>query len=137
MDLLRKSGFDFDRHKAKGIPHQLLAEYFTTSGICYNPNLNWITFHGGVDFGYILKVVTGTELPKDHLQFFELMTSIFCNYFDIKEMKRDIDHLSGGLSKVAKELCIDRIGTMHQAGSDSLVTSKVFFKLKNLFSKWW
>jgi len=35
------------------------------------------------------------------------------NYFDIKEIKRDIDHLYGGLNKVAKELAIDRIGTTH------------------------
>lgn len=61
----------------------------------------------------------------------------FYNFYDIKEIKRDIDYLTGGLSKIAKELDIDRIGTMHQAGSDSLVTSRVFFKLKELFKKWW
>jgi CCR4-NOT transcription complex subunit 7/8 len=59
MDLLRRSGFDFEKHKVKGIPHQVLAEYFTTSGICYNPDLHWVTFHGGVDFGYILRVIMG------------------------------------------------------------------------------
>jgi hypothetical protein len=32
---------------------------------------------------------------------------------------------------------VERIGTMHQAGSDSLMTSSVFFKLKDLFKKWW
>lgn len=65
------------------------------------------------------------------------MNTYFCNYFDIKEIKRDIDYLTGGLSKIAKELDIDRIGTMHQAGSDSFVTCRVFFKLKDLFKKWW
>lgn len=65
------------------------------------------------------------------------MNIYFCNYFDIKEIKRDIDYLTGGLSKIAKELDIDRIGTMHQAGSDSFVTCRVFFKLKDLFRKWW
>ena len=65
MDLLKRSGFDFDKHKKKGIPHQLLGEYLITSGICLNPEVHWITFHGGVDFGYILKVVMGTEIPND------------------------------------------------------------------------
>ena len=65
------------------------------------------------------------------------MNSYFSNYFDIKEIKRDIDFLTGGLSKVAKELDVDRIGTMHQAGSDSLVTCGVFFKLKDLIKKWY
>lgn len=65
------------------------------------------------------------------------MNIFFNNYYDIKEIKRDIEYLTGGLSKVAKELDVERIGTMHQAGSDSLVTCGVYFKLKDLIKKWW
>ena len=61
----------------------------------------------------------------------------FCNIFDCKEIKREIDYLSGGLSKLAKELDVDRIGTMHQAGSDAFVTSGVFFKLRSKLKKLW
>lgn len=113
MDLLKRSGFDFDKHKTKGIPHEKFAEYLITSGVFLNPEVHWITFHGGVDFGYLLKVVLGTELPNDETNFFELMNIYFCNFYDIKEIKRDIDYLNGGLSKIAKELDIERIGTMH------------------------
>lgn len=56
----------------------------------------------------------------------------FNNFYDIKEMKRDVSFLAGGLSKVAKELDVYRVGTMHQAGSDSIVTSGVFFTLQKL-----
>ena len=52
------------------------------------------------------------------------------NYYDCKEVKRELD-LSGGLKTVAKELDVDRIGTMHQAGSDAYVTSGVYFKLRS------
>ena len=45
--------------------------------------------------------------------------------------------MSGGLGKVAKELDVDRIGTMHQAGSDAFVTAGVFFKLKAKLRKIW
>lgn len=113
MDLLRRSGFDFEKHKSRGIPHQLFGEYLITSGICLNPEVHWITFHGGVDFGYMLRLVMGSDLPNEESAFFDMMNVHFCNYFDIKEIKRDIDYLTGGLSKVAKELDIDRIGTMH------------------------
>ena len=43
----------------------------------------------------------------------------------------------GGLNKIAKELNIERKGEVHQAGSDSLVTNEVFFKLieNNTISK--
>jgi CCR4-NOT transcription complex subunit 7/8 len=70
MDLLKRSGFDFEKHKAKGIPHGLFGEYLITSGLCLNPEVHWITFHGGVDFGYILKVLIGTDLPNDEQSFF-------------------------------------------------------------------
>ncbi len=113
MDLLKRSGFDFDKHKSKGIPPQILGEYLMTSGICFNPSLHWITFHGGVDFGYMLKAIMGSDMPNEEASFFELMNQTFCNFYDIKEMKRDIDFLTGGLSKIAKELDIERVGTMH------------------------
>jgi CCR4-NOT transcription complex subunit 7/8 len=59
MELLQRSGLDFERHRTAGIPHALLGEYLTTSGLCLNPNVRWLTFHGGVDFAYILKCLTG------------------------------------------------------------------------------
>lgn len=79
----------------------------------------------------------GTALPirqDDYLQHLKLY---FGNFYDCKEIKREIDYLSGGLSKVAKELDVERIGTMHQAGSDSYVTAAVYFKLKQKLKKLW
>jgi hypothetical protein len=58
------------------------------------------------------------------------------NYYDCKEIKREID-VSGGLVKLAKELDVERIGTMHQAGSDAYVTCKVFFRLRSKLKQLW
>jgi len=88
-----------------------------------NNDIRWITFNGGVDFGYLLKLLSGSNLPEDEISFSDQMKLYFCNYYDIKEMKREIEFLNGGLSKVANEMDIDRIGISHQAGSDSFVTS--------------
>jgi hypothetical protein len=41
--------------------------------------------------------------------------------------------LEGGLSRVAEGLGLQRVGQSHQAGSDSLLTSNLFFKLKQLY----
>ena len=51
--------FNFDKHKTDGIPQALFAEYLITSGLVMNKKNHWITFHGGVDFGYILKQLMG------------------------------------------------------------------------------
>jgi len=48
-----------------------------------------------------------------------------------------MDDIQGGLAKVAKELEVDRIGTLHQAGSDAQVTIGVFFKLRNKLKQLW
>ena len=65
--------------------------------------------------------------------FLKALDTYFVNYYDCKEVKRELD-LSGGqvkgLKMVAKELDVDRIGTMHQAGSDAFVTCGVYMKLR-------
>ena len=64
MELLKESGLDFARHKSEGIPHTLFADYLSTSGLVLNPDNHWITFQGGVDFGYILKYLASSKLPN-------------------------------------------------------------------------
>lgn len=66
-----------------------------------------------------------------------MLKNYFGNFYDCKEIKRELDYLNGGLVKVAKELDVDRIGTLHQAGSDAFVTSGVFFKLRSKIKKSW
>lgn len=39
------------------------------------------------------------------------------------------ENMHGGLSSLAETLQIERIGPMHQAGSDSLLTAQAFFGL--------
>jgi CCR4-NOT transcription complex subunit 7/8 len=53
---LKRSGIDFEKHRSHGIPAMMFGEYISTSGLLYNPETHWITFHGGVDFGYFMKL---------------------------------------------------------------------------------
>ena len=57
------------------------------------------------------------------------MKIYFPNAYDIKYLIKENEIYKGGLNKIAKELNIERHGEVHQAGSDSLVTSQVFLKL--------
>uniref|UniRef100_A0AC35FEF0 Poly(A)-specific ribonuclease n=1 Tax=Panagrolaimus sp. PS1159 TaxID=55785 RepID=A0AC35FEF0_9BILA len=41
--------------------------------------------------------------------------------------------LRGGLQDIANQLCVERIGVQHQAGSDSLLTAQTFFTLRDKF----
>ena len=50
-----------------------------------NPNIHWITFHGSVDSGYLLKAVLGTNtIPANEKIFFDMMRAYFVNFYDVK-----------------------------------------------------
>ena len=112
MQLLRESGFDFEKHKTDGIPHKIFAEHLISSGLVLNSRNHWITFHGSVDFGYLIRILLGHNLPNTQEEFLSLLDIYFHNYYDSKEIKRELD-IPGGLVKLAKELDVERIGTMH------------------------
>lgn len=133
IDLLAKSGIDFKEHDARGIEIEEFGELLTTSNIVLNDDIKWISFHSGYDYGYLLKVLTCTALPKEESEFFELLRMYFPVIYDIKYLMKSCENLKGGLQKVAEKLQVERIGREHQAGSDSLLTAATFFKMRSLF----
>ncbi|KAE9459094.1 hypothetical protein C3L33_09003, partial [Rhododendron williamsianum] len=65
--------------------------------------------------------------------FFDLISTYFSIVYDIKHLMKHCNSLQGGLNKLAELLEVERIGTCHQAGSDSLLTSCTFKKLRDNF----
>lgn len=133
IDLLKEAGIDFQRHETEGIEVQYFGELMITSGLVLMENVRWISFHGGYDFGYLLKLLTCTALPAREEEFFELLRLYFPCVYDIKYMINGIDGLHGGLQKIADDVGCHRIGPMHQAGSDSMLTCDTWFKIADLF----
>jgi len=133
IDLLKRSGIDFHEHQEKGINIHTFAELFISSGLILCDDIKWISFHSGYDFGYLLKLLTDTFLPSEEIQFFQLLRTYFPYIYDVKHMMLISDDLKGGLQKLSEDLQIERIGPMHQAGSDSLLTAATFFKLRQIY----
>ena len=129
ITMLYNSGIDFSLMKNKGIPHSLFAEYLLISGLVLNEKITWICFNGSSDFAYLLKYLINDILPDEEKNFLEMVNLYFPNIYDIKYLINDNEAYKGGLNKLAKELQVERIGQIHQAGSDSQVTSEVFFRL--------
>jgi len=131
--LLSNSGINFEMLASRGISVESFGEYLLTSGLILNDDIHWVSFHGIYDFAYFLKIITNLPLPENEGSFFELLKLYFPNYYDIRSVVKHKDSFRGSLSKLGQELEISRIGTQHQAGSDSLITAEIFFKLKNEF----
>lgn len=135
IELLRQSGIDFKINNEKGIDAKQFGELLMSSGVVLNDNVYWVTFHSGYDFGYLLKLLTCQNLPDTQNGFFELIHIYFPVVYDIKHLMKFCNSLHGGLNKLAELLEVERVGVCHQAGSDSLLTSCTFRKLKeNFFS---
>jgi len=133
IELLQKSGIDFQRHEEIGILPNDFAELMITSGLVLAPETKWISFHSGYDFGYFVKLLTAVSLPTTEETFFDLLRIWFPTVYDIKFMMRACKVLKGGLQDVADDLGVMRIGPSHQAGSDSLLTASTFFKMRELY----
>ena len=66
IELLRNCGINFERHQIEGIDTSWFAEMLITSGIVLMNRVNWITFHSGYDFCYLLKVIIQVETLKQN-----------------------------------------------------------------------
>ncbi|KAK0386342.1 hypothetical protein NLU13_6179 [Sarocladium strictum] len=153
IESLQQAGIDFNLLERDGIdPHDFAALLIPSGLVCF-PEVRWISFHGGYDFGYLTKLLVCTMLPNDELDFDQKMKQYFPNTYDVKhlmkhairlhnsgmlspndpsstEILQKFEHKSG-LENIAETLKIKRVGTAHQAGSDSLLTGKVFFQMRD------
>lgn len=129
IELLTNHGINFEEHKRNGIDHAKFAELLITSGLVLLPEMTWLSFHGQYDFGYLLKLVMNSPLPEFESVYFRQLRLYFHNFYDLKVIIRHGNKYHGGLQKIAEQIGVERVGTSHQAGSDSLLTANVFFKL--------
>lgn len=156
IDFLASQGMNMEMHEQSGIdPHEFGA-LLISSGLVLVDDVRWISFHSGYDFGYLVKIMLCNPLPDEEGEYRKLLSIFFPAIYDIKFMIRSAQKTQmvndaplstnaagifntlgtkGGLQDLADELGIKRIGTAHQAGSDSLITGKVFWDVKkNIFN---
>jgi len=133
IELLRKSGINFEKHEEDGIIPEQFAQYLIASGLVLLPEAKWLAFHSSYDFAYLLHILTNNCLPKEEKEFFDTIHLYFPTIYDLKYLMTACKNLKGGLQDTANQLDIARVGPQHQAGSDALLTGQMFFKLKHLF----
>ena len=133
VELLARAGIDFAEHQERGIEVEHFAELLISSGLVLSPDVKWLSFHAGYDFGYLLKLLTSLPLPPDEAAFTQQMKVYFPTLFDVRQLMTVNDALRGGLQRLANDLQLERVGSMHQAGSDAMLTCAAFFKLRKTF----
>eukprot|EP00744_Colponema_vietnamica_P006312 GILI01009183.1.p1 GENE.GILI01009183.1~~GILI01009183.1.p1 ORF type:complete len:396 (+),score=87.75 GILI01009183.1:162-1349(+) len=130
IELLKTGGINFDHFCEYGIEITRFSELLYSSGLVLNPEVRWLAFHAGYDFGYLIRGLLNRDLPDKDEDFNVIFHQLFPSVFDIKFVLRQTDIMhSAGLDFLADSLSVRRLGTAHQAGSDSLLTGHSFFKL--------
>ncbi|XP_039299136.1 CCR4-NOT transcription complex subunit 7-like [Nilaparvata lugens] len=133
IDLLVRSGIQFQKHSEDGIDPFNFAELLMMSGLVLMEEVTWLSFHSNYDFGYLLRILINQPLPEQEAEFFDWLKLYFPKIYDVKYLMKSCKNLKGGLQEVAEQLEIQRVGPQHQAGSDSLLTGMAFFKMREMF----
>lgn len=132
IDLLRKSGIQFEKHERDGMDPFDFASELIGAGVVLQQN-TFLSFHSGYDFGYLIKMLINTDLEEEDENFFSKLKYYCPDIYDVKYLMKSCKDLKGGLQEVSDYLQIKRVGPQHQAGSDSLLTGMAFFKMRELY----
>lgn len=135
IDLLVAAQIDFKKHMDNGIDVREFGCLLITSGLVMSANVVWISFHSAYDFAYLIKILTGNLMQEKEESFYQFMRVLFPVFYDFKYLIRSSDYVRKGLQEISSDLGVSREGTAHQAGSDALLTSLVFFKALEVFLK--
>ncbi|KAF2861947.1 ribonuclease H-like protein [Piedraia hortae CBS 480.64] len=149
IEMLKEAGVQFERHEAHGVPLHDFGAALTSSGFVFNKDVNWLSFHSGYDFAYLIKLLSASPLPKTQEEFFSLVPIYFPKLWDVKTLWREIQrrktcgrlgvdatHIveavgsKSGLQDLANELGCKRHGIQHTGGSDAWLTGTVFWAVR-------
>lgn len=122
LEFLCEAGLDFARHSTEGIHSGFFGERLAASPICRNRNIGWVVFSGFYDFGYILKMYSGTLLPYDYASFELAVEQMAPIRFDLRQTLPQ-----GSLSSLATMYGLWHRGMAHSGGSDAVLTVELLF----------
>lgn len=81
-------------------------ELLTTSGLIVDEHITWLTFHSGYDFGYLMRSILLSELPKEESQFFQYHRKLFPCSYDLKMLLKHPGLVNAKLRGGLQEVCL-------------------------------
>lgn len=126
----------------QAIQYSEFAKLLLDSGLIFSDSkIAWFVFGGSLDLGFLTKLLVGSQpLPDTIDGFMELIKRIFgYRVFDLKNLMVFCGFFKGlGLETLAAKLNITReVRQPHEAGSDSLLSWRVFQKIKHMLRDDW
>ena len=135
IDLLKSCGVNFEQHAKQGIDPVRFGELFTMSGLVLNSSITWITFQGLIDIAFLLRILTGCDLPEMPADFNAILHIFFPQLYDVKVLVEKVPIYAGSLLKIARDLKLKEEKDRFQSAEESRLTVCVFFKIRGLVYK--
>lgn len=151
FEMLSDGATDFALQEKQGIDPEEFGALLITSGLVLTDDVHWLSYHSGYDFAFLTKMLLNQVMPDDEEEFLMYNRLFFPQLYDIKYLLRHPvrnntvnnsplnQKIAQILAKVERSTLIDemaadfgvkRIGHPNQAGSDSLLTGELFWKIK-------
>lgn len=124
VSFLRDAGIDFPRHAAEGVDAKVLGRLLVRSSLVGSQAPWWITFSGLYDLGYMVNLLTDSQLPRTFEEFQTILDSLCPKRHELRDW---LPH--GSLQNLALERGVERRGAAHTAGSDALATMELFLSI--------
>lgn len=102
------------------------------SGLVLNPAVTWITFHSLIDLAFLLRILTGCDLPEKASDFQSILSVFFPHLFDLKLLVANHQNYSGSIPKIARDLQVKEDRAVYQTADESRLTILLFFKIREL-----
>jgi len=134
FESLIKTGIDFHKHQSMGIDQFEFSELLTSSGLVLLPNVYWMSFHAGYDFGFLISLLTNNQMPAKEDEFLHKVKLYFPYLYDLKILSKawnnDESNPKLSLENLADALAIPRLPIFVSTGGQAFLTTLVFMDLK-------
>nr|CAI6751796.1 CMF_HP1_G0046200.mRNA.1.CDS.1 [Saccharomyces cerevisiae] len=69
LELLRKSGINFEKHENSGIDVFEFSQLLMDSGLMMDDSVTWITYHAAYDLGFLINILMNDSMPNNKEDF--------------------------------------------------------------------
>ncbi|CCD27468.1 CCR4-NOT core DEDD family RNase subunit POP2 NDAI_0K02770 [Naumovozyma dairenensis CBS 421] len=83
IELLRKSGINFENHEKNGVELMEFAQLIIDSGLLLDSNVTWITYHTAYDLGFLINILMNDSMPNNKEDFEWWVNKYMPNVYDL------------------------------------------------------
>ena len=147
LELLRKSGINFEKHENLGIDVFEFSQLLMDSGLMMDDSVTWITYHAAYDLGFLINILMNDSMPNNKEDFEWWVHQYMPNFYDLNLVYKIIQEFKNpqlqqssqqqqqqqySLTTLADELGLPRFSIFTTTGGQSLLMLLSFCQLSKL-----